>query len=402
VLQDNIDQNVLLLNDRQRVIEWSPSYERMMDWLEKKADLDRGLEALPTTAELRKRIDGGQGLTSPELSVLAAYAKIELTKVLSASNLADDPYFRGTLRRYFPRQLVERFDDLLDTHPLRRQIISTVIANDIINLGGITFAFRVMEETSVSETVIARAFVALREIYALDETVESLAALPADFPTDRWTTVHLDLRRLLDRAVRWFVHHVEPGSSVNEDIDAFKPLVAPFRARLSEYLRGCDLERAREGMATATAWNLPGELGQHWAEQFESFALLDIAHSTRRVDEPVENIAKVYYAVYDRFEVDNLLERITKLPRTDRWQALARAALRDDLYSTVADITVAVMRASQHLRDQDAGDRLLAWQEQNADQLQRASNMFAEVNLLEQDDISSLSVALRLLRSIVR
>jgi glutamate dehydrogenase len=374
----------------------------MMDWLEKKADLDRGLEALPTTAELRRRIDAGQGLTSPELAVLAAYAKIELTKVLSASSLADDPYFRGTLRRYFPRRLVERFDDLLDTHPLRREIISTVIANDIINLGGITFAFRVMEETSVPEPVVARAFVALREIYSLDETVDALAALPADFPTDHWTTVHLDLRRLLDRAVRWFVNHVEQGTAVDEDIDAFKPLVAPFRSRLAEYLRGCDLERAREATATATAWNLPEELGRHWAEQFESFALLDIAYSTRRVDEPVENIAKVYYAVYDRFEVDDLLERITTLPRTDRWQALARAALRDDLYSTVADISVAVMRATREMQDRDAGERLLAWQELNADQLQRASNMFAEVNLLEQDDISSLSVALRLLRSIVR
>ncbi|MEG9248809.1 NAD-glutamate dehydrogenase [Arthrobacter sp. Soc17.1.1.1] len=402
VLQDNIDQNVLLLNDRQRVIEWSPSYERMMDWLERKADLDRSLEALPTTAELRRRIDAGQGLTSPELSVLAAYAKIELTKVLSASNLADDPYFRGTLRRYFPQRLVERFDDLLDTHPLRREIISTVIANDIINLGGITFAFRVMEETSVPEPVVARAFVALREIYSLDETVDALAALPADFPTDRWTTVHLDLRRLLDRAVRWFVNHVEQGTAVGEDIDAFKPLVAPFRSHLAEYLRGCDLERAREATATAAAWDLPAELGRHWAEQFESFALLDIAYSTRRVDEPVENIATVYYAVYDRFEVDNLLERITKLPRTDRWQALARAALRDDLYSTIADITVAVMRATRDLQASDAGERLLAWQELNADQLQRASNMFAEVNLLEKDDISSLSVALRLLRSIVR
>jgi glutamate dehydrogenase len=402
VLQDNIDQNVLLLNDRQRVIEWSPSYERMMDWLEQKADLDRDLEALPTTAVLRRRIDAGQGLTSPELSVLAAYAKIELTKVLSAGTLADDPYFSETLRRYFPRQLVERFDDLLDTHPLRRQIISTVVANDIINLGGITFAFRVMEETSVPEPVIARAFVALREIYSFDETVDALAALPADFPTEHWTRVHLDLRRLLDRAVRWFVNHVEQGTPVQADIDAFKPLIAPFMARLSGYLRGCDLERARVGVETATAWNLPEELGRHWAEQFESFALLDIAYSTRRVDEPVENIAQVYYAVYDRFEVDNLLERITKLPRSDRWQALARAALRDDLYSTVADIAVAVMRASQDMRQRDAADRLQAWQEQNADQLQRASNMFAEVNLLEQDDISSLSVALRLLRSIVR
>ncbi len=402
VLQDNVDQNVLLLNDRQRVAEWSPSYERMMDALEKKGDLDRSLEALPTTAELRRRLDAGQGLTSPELSVLSAYAKIELTRVLSASSLADDPYFRATLRRYFPRQLVDRFDDLLDTHPLRREIISTVIANDIINIGGITFAFRVMEETSVAEPVIARAFVALREIYSLDETIDALAELPADFPTDRWSTVHLDLRRLLDRAVRWFVNHVEQGTSVQEDIDAFKPLVAPFRARLSEYLRGCDLQRAGAGVETARAWQLPEELGRHWAEQFESFALLDIAHSTRRVDEPVENIAEVYYAVYDRFEVDNLLERITKLPRTDRWQALARAALRDDLYSTVADIAVAVMRASPTLQGQDAGERLMAWQELNADQLQRASNMFAEVNQLEQDDISSLSVALRLLRSIVR
>jgi len=355
-----------------------------------------------TTAELRSRVESGQGLTSPELSVLAAYAKIELTRVLSASTLADDPFFSGTLRRYFPRRLVERFDDLLDTHPLRREIISTVVANDIINMGGITFAFRVMEETSVPEPVMARAFVALREIYSLDETVDALAALPADFPTDHWCTVHLDLRRLLDRAVRWFVNHVEVGTSVDQDIDAFKPLIAPFRMHLCDFLRGNDLERARNWRQLASQWQLPEELGRHWAEQFESFALLDIAYSTRRIDEPVENIAHVYYTVYDRFEVGDLLERITKLPRTDRWQALARAALRDDLYSTVADITVAVMRASKDLQGHDAEQRLEAWQDQNEDQLQRASNMFAEVNKLEQDDISSLSVALRLLRSVVR
>ncbi|MBG6182087.1 glutamate dehydrogenase [Arthrobacter sp. CAN_A214] len=402
VLQDNVDQNVLLLNDRQRVVEWSPSFERLMDWLEQKADLDRSLEALPTTAELRARLETGQGLTSPELSVLAAYAKIELTKALTRSNLADDPWFSGTLRRYFPQQLVERFDDVLDTHPLRREIIATVVANDMINLGGITFVFRVMEETSVPEVGIAKAFVALREIYDLDETVRALAELPADFPTDHWSTVHLDLRRLLDRAVRWFVNHVEQGSTVEQDVAAFKPLIAPLRSKLASYVRGCDLARVEQWSARAEEWGLPEGIGQHWAEQFESFALLDIAISTRRVDEPVEEIARVYYAVYDRFEVDNLLERITKLPRSDRWQALARAALRDDLYSTVADISVAVLRASRELCGGDASLRLKEWEAQNADQLKRASNMFAEVNRLERDDISSLSVALRLLRSIVR
>ncbi len=175
VLEDNIDQNILLLNDRQRVAEWSPSYERLMDWLEKTADLNRDLEALPSTAVLRERLEQGQGLTSPELSVLAAYAKIELATALRESDLADDPWFRQTLREYFPQQLRERFDAELDTHPLRREIVATVIANDMVNMGGITFAFRAMEETSATEVAVAKAFVALREAAAEEELVQFVA-----------------------------------------------------------------------------------------------------------------------------------------------------------------------------------------------------------------------------------
>ncbi|WP_323958923.1 NAD-glutamate dehydrogenase [Arthrobacter sp. JZ12] len=402
VLQDNIDQNVLLLNDRQRVVEWSASFERLMDWLEVHADLNRELEALPTNQELRARVEQGQGLTSPELSVLAAYAKIELTKALTKSDLADDPWFKGTLRSYFPRQVVERFDDDLDTHPLRRQIIATVIANDMINMGGITFAFRVMEETSVSEAVVARAFVALREIYELDRITDALAELPASFPTEPWTIVHLDVRRLLDRAVRWFVNHVGGETTIAEDVAAFKPLIDPLRTRLVNYVRGGDLDRIRRWFDQAEEWGLPNSIAQHWAEQFESFGLLDVALISRRVDEPVERIAQVYFAIYDRFDIDNLLERITSLPREDRWQALARAALRDDLYSTVAEMTVSVMNSSSHLGTSDASVRLQEWENLNAEHLDRARKMFAEVNQLERDDMASLSVALRLLRSIVR
>ena len=60
VIQDNIDQNVLLLNDRQQITKSSPSFERLMDWLENHAELDRELEALPTTEELHERIDAGR------------------------------------------------------------------------------------------------------------------------------------------------------------------------------------------------------------------------------------------------------------------------------------------------------------------------------------------------------
>lgn len=403
VLQDNKDQNMLLLNDRRHVVEWSPSFERLMDWLEKHADLNRELEALPTNAELRARVAAGEGLTSPELSVLAAYAKIELTKALTNSDLADDPYFAGTLRRYFPKQLVERFDDQLETHPLRREIISTMVANDIINIGGITFAFRVIEETSATESMVARAFTALREIYEIDGVIEVLNGLPASFSTQKWTTIHLDMRRLLDRAVRWFINHVGRGSTIDEDIAAFKPVIGPLRANLLDYLQGADRERFQAALKRAGEWQLPEDLGTYWAEMFESFGLLDIALlAAKRVDEPAANIAGVYFVLYERFGVDDLLERITKLPRGDRWQALARAALRDDLYSTVADMTVAALKATAGQAGEDPLKRVDLWAEENADNLERARVMFDDVNKLEHDDMASLSVALRLLRSIVR
>ncbi|MGY4540231.1 glutamate dehydrogenase [Arthrobacter sp. UYNi723] len=400
VLEDNVDQNILLLNDRMRVAEWSPSYERLMDWLEKSADLKRDLEALPSTETLRERLGQGQGLTSPELSVLAAYAKIELASSLRDSDLADDPWFRGTLRAYFPQQLRERFDAELDTHPLRREIIATVVANDMINMGGITFAFRTMEETSATEVAVAKAFVALREIFDLNTMVGELNSLPASFPTEHWSTVHLDIRRLLDRAVRWLLAQGGTSRPIVETVAEFKPLLDPMRARLLDYLRGDDRDRVADWLETARAWDLPDGLAFRWAELFESFVLLDIAKIVHARKEPVEEIAAVYYTVFNRFHADSLLERISSLPRQDRWQALARAALRDDLYSTVSDMTTAVLESTAS--GDSAEDRLKDWERQNAEQLGRAKSMFDEVNSLEADDMASLSVALRLLRSIVR
>ena len=120
-----------------------------------------------------------------------------------------------------------------------------------------------------------------------------------------------------------------------------------MRARLLDYLRGDDRARVADGWRRRRGWELPEDLAHRWAELFESFVAA--GHRQDRADvsqEPVDDIAHVYYAVFDRFGVDSLLERITKLPRKDRWQALARAALRDDLYSTVSDMTTAVLRAT--------------------------------------------------------
>lgn len=401
VLKTNFDQNVLLLNDKQELSTWSPAFERLMDWLEDHADLNRELEFLPSTEALEARLAAGQSLTAPELAVLVAYAKIQLASALAASDLPDDPYFAATLRNYFPVQLAERFGEELDSHPLRREIIATVIANDMVNIGGTTYAFRVMEETGASEAQVAKAFVALRDIYAFDAEFDAINALAPSFDTQHWCRLHLDTRRLLDRATRWYIHHVDRDVLVSESMAALAPTVQALRPQVGSLLKGNDLVRVGALKAEGLRWGLETGLATRWAEQFESFVLLDIAAMANRTGRDAGEIAKIYYVLYDRFGVDKLLERITGLPRADRWQALARAALRDDLYSTVIDFTRDVFEASD-AGELDAEVRVDAWTAANAANLERAKNMFDEVDRLERDDMASLSVALRLLRSIVR
>ncbi|WP_102158015.1 NAD-glutamate dehydrogenase [Zhihengliuella halotolerans] len=398
VLKTNFDQNVLLVNDRQKMSSWNASFERLMDWLEENAGLDRELEFLPSETELARRRSAGQGLTSPELSVLAAYAKINLTSALTEARLADDPYFDQTLLDYFPSQLRERFRDDILAHPLRQEIVATTIANDIVNRGGITFAFRVVEETGASEATVARAFVALEKIYEFDQVFRDVHELPVSFPTEQWCEFQLDVRRMLDRTTRWFISHVG-DMGVQDVIDQFRPTVQRLSARMPELLRGADADRVAELRELATEWGIGDGLAKRWSEQFETFPLLDIAQAAHETSVDADKLAAVYYAVYERFEIDSLLVRITKLPREDRWQSLARAGLRDDIYTTALDIALSAMSITP---DGTPDEQLEAWEVAQQKNLSRVKHVFDEVNSQERDDMASLSVALRLLRSIVR
>ena len=407
VLANNADQNVLLFNDRHLVREWSPGFERTMDWLENATDLDRKLEALPSNEQLRERLRSGEGLTAPELSVLAAYAKIELAAELNASDLADDPWFRRVLRGYFPRQLSERFEAELADHPLRRQIVCTVVANDMINLGGITFAFRAIEETTATAAAVARAFVVAREAYDLPWIVTRLAALPAGYPTEHVAEATLHMRRILDRATRWYVTHDHRDQPVAAALDRIMPTLELLRTQTLDYLRGSDLDRAEDRLAHWAAVGMPRELGLRASDLLESFGLLDISLISEQVREPIPTIADLYYAVFQRIGAANLLLSITDLPRQSRWESLARAALRDDVYSAVADMTVSVMATTQGLNATDAGtsdavERIVAWERGHQEQLARIKDTFAEVTKPGQVDIASISVALKLLRTLVR
>src|SRR5215218_4158725 len=400
VLRDNYEQNVLLGNAREQAHAMLPVHRRLIRSLEKRGRLDRRLEFLPSEAQIARRHDEGLGLTSPEFSVLVAYAKLDLTDALLASDLPDDPWFRRTLAEYFPDELVKRYGDRLHEHPLRREIIVTSLANNIVNRGGITFAFRAQEETAATPVQVARAFVVAREVLGLREFVAEIEALDNKVPTRAQTALYLEFRRLLDRAVRWWLQARPPILDVAAEIERFRTVVGVLRGQVPLLLVGNERRRLERRTAELCALGVPDDLAVRAAAMLDTYSLLDVTEIATSTGTPAERVAPVYFQISERFGVDAMLGLITRLPRDDRWDALARAALRFDLYAALEQLTVAVLQGIDG--DLEPSERVEAWEAANRETLRRVRDMVLEVEQLDQPGIAALSVALRGLRGVVR
>ena len=400
VLRDNYEQNVLLGNARAQEHPMLPVHQRLIHWLEERGDLDRGLEFLPTDSEIDRRFEQGLGLKSPEFSVLVAYAKLALKDDLLPSELPEDAWFQQTLTGYFPTALRERFPEELQEHPLRREIIINSVVNSMVNRGGITFAFRAMEETGATPEQIARAFVVCREIFDLPSFVKAVEALDNVIATDVQSQLYLEFRRLIDRSIRWFLTSRPSRLDVAGEVSRFGSVVGEFAPQISQLLKGAELKRLQRNAAALEGVGVPEDLALRSASLLDQFSLLDIVDIATDTGEPPAEVAPLYFLLSERFGIDAMLSRVTSLPRDDRWDALARGALRDDLYAVLESLVRSVMDAST--RGSDPQARYDEWAKANAESLTRARTALAGIERLDKPNIAALSVALRTLRSVIR
>ncbi len=402
VLADNYRQNALLTNSRRQSTAMLPVARRFIRDLEAKGVLDRGLEFLPDETALEARAAEGRGLTTPEDSVLLAYSKINLTDRLVRTDLADEPWFARALEGYFPPLVRARFGDRLSEHPLRQEIIVTCVVNDMVNRGGYTFAFRAEEETGAGPAEIARAYTAVREIFGLRDYWAQVASLDDVAPTAAQANLYFEARRLLDRGVRWFLHARRSQLEVGAEIARFQEPVSELTPLIPGYLVGVERERLDRRAKEIEVLGAPAGLAMRSAALLDAFSLLDIVEIASARGVPANEVGPLYFALSERMQVDRLLMLITSLPRGDRWQSLARSALRYDLYSALAALTVDVLHAAAELPSAGVEERIEAWAVLNGEGLARARATLDEVAAAETADLATLSVALRVVRTLQR
>jgi glutamate dehydrogenase len=398
VLRDNYEQNTTLGNARVQARSLLSVHRRMITEMERAGHLDRELEALPTDEEIEARTAAGVGLTSPELAVLLAYTKILNEREIVDSSLPDDDWTEQVLVDYFPTPLRERFRDRMAAHRLRREIITTGVVNQAVNRGGVSFLFRAMEETGATPAEVVRAFIIVRDVYGLSDLWQRIEALDSVVPTSMQTVLFLELRRLMDRAARRLV--MSRGSlDVTAEIDALRPGVRALLPRLDDLLQGRERDAVRDHIAGLVARGIPADLAADCTHVTYSFGLLDIVEVAADTRRDLDDVAGVYFVLSDRFSIDDLLSRISALPRDDRWQSLARMALRYDLYAALAALTRNVLADADP--DEPPARQVQRWEAAHIAAITRTRNAMGEFDE-SRADLAALSVLLRQVRTLVQ
>lgn len=393
VLDSNYRQTQALSLAQRRARERMGEYRRLMTDLESRGRLDRALEFLPSDEQLAER-----ALVRPELAVLLSYSKLDLKQALLDSPVPDDPYLTRDLQRAFPKRL-EPFGSAMLRHRLRREIVATQVANDLVDRMGITFVQRLRSSTGMSTAQVAEAYVIVRDIFHLPHWFRQVESLDYDVAAETQLALMDELMRLGRRASRWFLRNRRQTLDAARDVAHFGPQVATLGIKLDKLLQGAARAQWQERHRAFAEAGVPELLARMVAASNHLYMLLPILEVAEQTGNEPLQVARAFFAIGSALDLDGYLEQVTHLAVSSHWQALARESFRDELDASQREITLSLLSAPG---EGDPCHRLESWLQQRRPLLKRWEAILGELRNGTDDDYALHAVASRELADLAR
>jgi glutamate dehydrogenase len=378
----------------------SGEYRRFISTLENAGRLDRQLEFLPSDEALGDRKAQGKTLTRPELSVLVSYSKAILKEQLIDSDLGLDPYLSNAVKTAFPDRLLEEYEKEIEDHQLKREIMCTQIANDIVNRMGLNFILRQQKATGAVIADVARAYTTVMEVYSVSDYWGQIEALDHKVDSTVQMDMMLELIRLVKRSVRWMLrnrrHDLAPTNSIAE----FRNGLVQLRDTLLPMLRGRAAEVYKSQSDKYIAAGVPVELAEAVAGTGQAYKALGIIQAAAETDSPILEVAQLYFMLGERLELDWFSGQINAAKVDNEWQALARDTYMEDLEWQQRTLATGALKHICEKRDMIAC--LRRWEKQQKPLIERWREMLTELHATDSPDFAMYAVANRELLDLAR
>lgn len=399
VLHNNYRQTRAISLAQAQSAKRTVEYIRLLENWERRNAIDRKLEGLPDNEALAERVSRGQALTRPELSVLIAYNKSMLKQELVESDVPDDPFMSRLAEKAFPAQFVDQYREQLNQHQLRREIVATQWANDMVNLMGPSYTYRLEESTGATSAEITRAYAAAREIFSLNELWGRIEALDFQVEPKIQHQMMYEVGRLVRRGSRWLVRNFRDElADLPSLVKRFRPGVQQVAYSIHSLLHDAALKNWEKNFHQFTKAGVPEDLASTISASSGLYSSFGVIFAAEQTEESVDNAAEVYYSASDYLDLHWLSYRIRDLGVEDHWQARARESFRDELHIQQRQLTINILR---DFPKESAEDRILKWGKPRKHYIKRWKVVLEEFRAAGSRNYAMFPVVLRELAVLV-
>jgi glutamate dehydrogenase len=273
------------------------------------------------------------------------------------------------------------------------------VVNQLVNGAGMTFFHRLSQETGASAEELVRANFVAREIFGSRALNDEVNSYDNKIDASVQTRMRLEMRTLVERASRWLINNRRPPIDSDATVDFFGVVAQQVVSALPEVLTGRELEAFQSRKDALVSQGVPEDLAVRVAVLPPAYVVLNVVETAKRDERDPLEVARVHFALGERLGLSALVANILALPRDDRWQTMARAALRDDLHSVHAMLTAQVLARTP--ADEPVPARIADWEDSDEVVVSRAVSTLHEICSDERADLARLSVGLRVVRTLL-
>ncbi len=395
VLIDNYDQNLALTISQLSNTVNIESFSQLAQELENEGLLDSKVEFLPNKSELSRRIISNEGMTRSEIAVLLSYSKMSLDLELSSAKL-DDKYFDKYLFEYFPERMREKFKYEIENHPLRAEIIRTVITNKLGNKLGGPLISSIKRETGGLSCTIARAYAVITEVFELELLWNKVVNLGNSVDITMKVEMFSDLARIMRRGISWFVIHGKHPININNNIAEFNKQIEALNHIVDRLLVGTIKTRFFSRIEYYVNSGVDKKLAKSIATLEVMVSAFDIIHIAKQTGAKNKDIANLYFEVGDLFSIDWLRQSCDTQIDESYWNRLSIQSLKDDFYDKQRRLVTIISV------DLQQNAKLESWLQENSIAASIFTNFVKDIKMQEVVNLNMIILANKKLEIFLR
>ena len=397
VLRNNYLQSLAIsLTEKQGAANRAP-LTRLMDRLEAAGQLNRKVETLPDDRTLAERYQAGKPLTRPEIGVLLSYAKLVLFDELVHTSLPDEPYFEPTLTGYFPAKMQKAYADDIGSHRLRREIIATILANEVINRGGPAFVTTLTDGTGFGPADAVKAAVIARDGYGLQALYAGVDALDNVVSGSVQNDLYEEIGRIYASVTGLLLTTGAVSGPMSEAIHKLRQALKQLRPNLATLVSEAAADETRRKAHAYEDEGVPTEL----AEEIATLSMLTFVPEVMLIasatGDSLGKTAQTFAGISAALNIGRLLSSASRIPTGDLYEALALQRSLTDIANARRDLATAILTRYK-------GDKapLAAWQQAEKGRLTRVTANLSALTEGGEATLAKVSVAAGILSDLAQ